>query len=73
MCSVIQIRRTCKTLIKLVIPKRSSASTHNSRDECVDLSEGRVLDVEPVAGDAVERRVVQHHHAVRALRETLQC
>lgn len=28
--------------------------------------------MQPVAGDAVERCVVQHHHAVRALRQPFQ-
>lgn len=29
--------------------------------QLVDLGEGRVLDVQPVGGDAIQSRVVQHH------------
>lgn len=54
------------------MPQGSCASTHDGRHERVDLCKGGVLYVQAVARDAVQRRVVQHHDAVRALCQPLQ-
>lgn len=53
-------------------PEGSSTSAHDSRYKCVYLGERGILYMEAVAGDPVQCCVIQHHHTVCALRQTLQ-
>lgn len=54
------------------ISERGRAGSHDGGDERVRLGEGGVVDVQPVHRDAVQSRVVQHHHAVTVQSEPLQ-
>ena len=49
--------------------RRSAA---DGGDQGVRLREGRVLELQAVHRDAVQRGVVQHHHGVRVERQALQ-
>lgn len=46
----------------------SISGTH----QLIDLGEGRVLDVQPVRGDAIQSRVVQHHLVCKTHTHTLR-
>jgi hypothetical protein len=54
------------------IPQRSGRGGHDGRDERVGLAESRVVDVEALDGDAVERGVVQDHDGVGVERQALE-
>ena len=54
------------------VAQRGRRRRHDGRHQRVDLRERRRLDVQPVGGDAVQRRVVQHDDAVGAQRQPLQ-
>lgn len=61
-----------KLVYRFSIPQCGGTGTHDSGHQCVDLSKRGVLYVQAIASDAVESRIIQHHYAVRALREPLK-
>lgn len=49
---------------KMYVPQSCSTDGHYRRDEGIDLGKRRLLNVQPICSDAIQRCVVQNDDAI---------
>lgn len=54
------------------ISESGGRGCHDGGHKRVGLRDGGIVDVQPLHGDAIEGRVIQHHHRISIQRQALQ-